>query len=826
MSPSSKAPNDSTQSTSGRADSSRDNATGRDEFVGSAREDFAVGFRIARAKVLDLWRRNDTRRQRALYALLAVLILPGVVVFVQQGYTLGVSSRDGVAFPVVEGARNLLLPGMVAGAILGGVGAAQSFARDSIRPLLLTSASTRAIVVGNVLYLLGTWLVPLSFIFVVVIAYAVGAQTPLFPVALALAVLPVLLLTLLVGLTLAYLLWLGIERLGLPEQVRKLLTAVLSLVVFVFAFAGGFLSGQMTGEPGEQIPTGDPLTPVGWYADLLFVGSPVGESLGVRTAVAAVLVLGATVLVFAAQVRIAPAFWYATPSDRGDDEQADDGRGHPELGVTPSERLGRTRGLTARSQTLRVAAGYIRSVRRRPDQYVYLFYYLFPVLAVVVPLSFEGQRAFGPAVGLSLVVLGIWLAGAIFCLNPLGTEGAMLSQLVLAETPPRTFVHARLLAGVGTGFVLVVAGLSLFVVTAVEVLAPFEPLFSTQVAALVGGFFLALVFLSSAFALGIGSALPKFETIEVFDSVETLAPSVVAALVHGGLTLVLTVVSIAVALLAGSPESPLSTPARLGTVALFASFIFVVADGSRRYAITRLGGYGRDRDRTDRLFVVYAAVALATLSFAVGQSLGLSVAFLVGPDWPLEVLVPVLFIVEYLGYALVAVGFLYATRRGVAYLDLGVPSVREAGIVVVGVLVSLAVWASGLVIISGLGLPAADHTLFSADETDPRLLLALVPLLLFVNGPVEELLYRNVLQKYLRESFSTTVAVGLTSLIFALVHVPAYLTADPLAIAVTLGLLFALSCLWGYIYVRTGSLFVVAAIHGLYNAILVAGVSI
>ena len=792
--------------------------------AGSAREDFIVGFRIARAEVLDLWRRNDSRRQRAIYALLALLILPGVVIFVQQGYNLGVSSRDGVTFPVVEGARNLLLPGMIIGSILGGIGAVQSFARDSVRPLLLTSASTRAIVVGNVLYLLGTWLVPLSFMFVVAVAYAVGAQTPLFPVALALALLPVLLLTLLVGLTLAYLLWLGIERLGLPEQVRKLLTAVLSLVVFVFAFAGGFLSGQVTGDPGDQIPTGDPLTPVGWYADLLFVGSPVAESPGIRTAVAAVLVLGLIPLVFAAQVRIAPAFWYATPSDTGDDEKAADSRGRPDFDVAPSERLGRTRGLTARSQTLRIAAGYVKSARRRPDQYVYLFYYLFPVLAVVVPLSFEGQRALGPAIGLSLVVLGIWLAGAIFCLNPLGTEGAMLSQLVLADTSARTFVHARLLAGIGTGFVLVVAGLSVFGATAGGILGPLEPLFAPQLVVLVSGFLLALVVLSSSFALGIGSALPKFETIEVFDSIETLAPSVVAALVHGGLTLFLMVFSIAVAFLAGSPESPLSTPARLGTLALFAAFLVVLADGSRRYAITRLGGYGRDGHRPDRLFVVYAAVALAALSFAIGQSLGLSVAFLAGQNWSLEVLLPVLFVIEYLGYVLVGVGFLYATQRGVAYLDLDAPSVRDAGIVVAGVLVSLAVWAAGLVVISGLGLPAADHTLFRAEEADPRLLLALVPLLLFVNGPVEELLYRNVIQKYLQESFSTTIAVVLASLIFALVHVPAYLTADLLAIAVTLGLLFVLSCLWGYIYARTGSLFVVAAIHGLYNAILVAGV--
>jgi membrane protease YdiL (CAAX protease family) len=134
---------------------------------------------------------------------------------------------------------------------------------------------------------------------------------------------------------------------------------------------------------------------------------------------------------------------------------------------------------------------------------------------------------------------------------------------------------------------------------------------------------------------------------------------------------------------------------------------------------------------------------------------------------------------------------------------------------------SLVIWAVGTATITGLGLPAADHALFDpTDDANPSLLLLLVPLVLFVNGPVEELLYRNVVQKYLAERFNTLTAVGIASVIFALAHLPAYFTANPAGIVVTLGLLFVVSCLWGALYAHTRSLVVVSAIHGLYNAVL------
>lgn len=790
---------------------------GGDTQRGNWRADFVVGVRIARAQIRDVVRRNaSTRREQAILGLIALFGFPVLLFSIQQGYAVGVLTRDGVDAPVVETARNLLVPGLVVLGVFGGLGAAQSLARDSVRPLLLTGAPTRAVVLGKLLYLFATWVLPLGLGLVVTLAYSVGAGTPLFVLAVLVAGLPVLVLALLLGLSLAYLLWLGVELLGLPEWARRIVTASISLVAFLAAFGVGILSGQTTAV--GTLPTGDPVTPLGWYADLLFVGSPMAEPIRVRSVVAGIVVAGAIPLVFGGLVRLAPKYWYATPERA---ETADTSDGVPVFERTPSETIGRisaTDGgsvgsLLAHSRAFRATLGHVRNGSRRPDQYVYLFYYLFPVVAVVLPQAVESPGDLPIALGAATILLGVWFAGGVFCLNPLGVEGAMLSQLVLAAVPAKTFVHGRLLAGLVVGIPFALVGVLL--------LGAFLPVVTPGVAVVGTVLALGVVVTSAAFALGIGSVLPKFETTEVFDSVETLAPSIIAAIIHGAITLALTIAGLGVTVLIALPESTLAASERLVLGGGFIMTVVTLADGSRRYAIARFRDYGRPVARPGRPFTVYFALGLAVLAFILGQAVALGVVLLLGVDVSVGLLVPVLFVVEYLGYALVAVGFVYVTHRGWSYFDFAWPSGRELGYVAGGVVGSLVIWAVGTAAITGLGLPAADHALFDpTDDTDPSLLLLLIPLVLFVNGPVEELLYRNVVQKYLAERFSTLTAVGIASAIFALAHLPAYFTANPAEIGVTLGLLFVVSCLWGAFYAHTRSLVVVSAIHGLYNAVL------
>lgn len=788
-------------------------------WIRSLRTDLAVGMAIARGEIRDRFRRTTrSRRKRALFAFIAVFAVPGIVLFVQQAYAVGVLTRDGVGFPVVAAARNLLVPGMSILAVVAGLEAVQQLGDESVRSLVLTSASTRAIVIGKVLSLLASWLVLFAMGFSLVFAYAAGARTPLFVLSIIVAGLPIFVLVLLTGLALGYLLWLGVDRIGLSESLQQLLTATLYIVVLGGVYAGSSFLGEGAADGGlrELLPTGEPLVPIGWYADLFFLGSPMEPTLGLQTAGAVCIVLVSTVVVFGLVVRLAPRYWYATPTES---ETADaDDQGQPaEFDGTPSEGIGRTAdSVFGRSRTLRAMLAYTRSSARDPGQFVYLFYYLFPVAPVLAQQAVGNPGLFPTTVGATLIVLGVWLAGGVFCLNPLGAEGTMLSQLVLAPAPAETFVHARLLAGTLLGLLISVSGLAIVTVT--------TPVVTPTLAVLGLGFLACTVLASAAFALGIGSVLPKFEAVEIFESVETLAPSIFAAVIHGFVAALLLGTGLAGTVAVGWAESPLSIPARIGVVGLFVATVGILADGSRRYAAARLRDYGRAAVQTDRPFAIYTALALAVFAFLFGQAISLTVIFLLGVELPQGIFIPLLFVAEYLGYALVAVGFLYVTHRGLVYLDIRRPSPRELGIVAGGVVLSFGLWAAGSVLISELGLPAADHAAFDAEEDgSPALLLTLIPLMLLVNGPVEELLYRNVIQKFLTERFSRTVAIAVASTVFALAHVPAYFTAGVGPLVVTLSLLFVVSTLWGGIYAWTESLFVVSAIHGLYNALLVFG---
>lgn len=807
----------------------------------SLRSDLRVAGKIASAQLRDLIRRNDTRRQRAVLVLVGLFVAPIWLSFVQQGYTLGVETREGVSGDVLAIARNGLLPAMAVVALFGALGSAQSLARDAVRPLLLTSASTRAIVIGKVCYLLGTWFVAVFFVAVPVVSYAIGARAPLFLVALVVGLVPLLVLTMTVGLTGAYLLWLGIERLGLPDTARRLITASLSVVAFFVAFGFGISLGR-TGEGGLNLPTGDPATPLGWYADILFLGSPVAVSLGARTIFAVGIVLLALPVSFGLLIRIAPAYWYATPgnttkisgtleesdypaggTDTLSDTSAADSHA-PSTAQSPSTSIGRDGRFAGRSPTLRAAIGYVKTARRQPDQFVFLFYYLFPVAALLIPLWIASQAAIPFAIGISLIMVGIWFAGGVFCLNPLGTEGTMLSQLVLAKRPAKTFIHGRLVAGLALGAVIAVLGAIVTTLGLLSLVSARPTTLQAVALAGLGPLLLATLLVTSAcFAVGIGAVLPKFETTEVFDSVEALAPSFIAAIIHGLVILGLTVGGVIVALVLTPGVAPSPTPAIAGfAVVLFGTTTLALADGSRRYAIARLRDYGHE-PTLDRPFGIYASIGLAVCALLLGQSLALAVLAVVGFQAAVEVLLPLLFVVEYLGAVIVALGFLLLTRRGLAYLDLHWPTAREFGYITAGVIGMFALWAAASAVIAGLGLPSAEHTLIDAEDGDPRLLLLLVPLVVVINGPVEELLYRNVIQKYLAERFSTSVAIVIASVVFALVHIPAYLAADVAGIAVTLVLLCSLSVLLGGLYARTQSLFVVAAVHGLYNAVLLVG---
>ncbi|SDD22233.1 CPBP family intramembrane glutamic endopeptidase [Natrinema hispanicum] len=173
-----------------------------------------------------------------------------------------------------------------------------------------------------------------------------------------------------------------------------------------------------------------------------------------------------------------------------------------------------------------------------------------------------------------------------------------------------------------------------------------------------------------------------------------------------------------------------------------------------------------------------------------------------------------------LGTVLVVGAFLKVTDRDLSFIDLRRPTLRDIVWIVGGIIVLFGVLYAISLSMQATGVESADHATTQNAEKAPEMLLVLIPLAILVIGPFEELLYRNVIQKSLYETFSRAGAVVVASVIFAAVHVLAYSTAGLGAVIASLGTIFGLSIVLGVIYERTDNLVMPALVHGIYNAVV------
>lgn len=230
-------------------------------------------------------------------------------------------------------------------------------------------------------------------------------------------------------------------------------------------------------------------------------------------------------------------------------------------------------------------------------------------------------------------------------------------------------------------------------------------------------------------------------------------------------------------------------------------------------------------ERSSPLALVGSMAILGTAGLLVGFLIGLIAFSLLGAVVSLSVtgaLGQLVFSIgTYLGVA--AVGGLYLLKHELplSYVRLYMPSVRDLLWAVGTVLILLVLALAIPVLITRLGLPVTDHGITDSIKANPMIALMSIPLSLLVIGPAEEFLYRGVIQTRLAETFDTTAAVAIAALIFAVVHVLAYL--DPANIGGTLVTVFVillpLGAILGAVYAYTENLFVPALAHGVYNAL-------
>lgn len=227
-----------------------------------------------------------------------------------------------------------------------------------------------------------------------------------------------------------------------------------------------------------------------------------------------------------------------------------------------------------------------------------------------------------------------------------------------------------------------------------------------------------------------------------------------------------------------------------------------------------------------KLRAVLVAFALAVLGFLLAVPVGFVVAnayVTVTGNEIGDVALLGLSLISLQGIAFPLTAWLYVRRRGVGwdYVPASFPDGSDLKYVVGAYIGSFAALYAISVVLTLTSTEAATNTGATTALENPEIIPYMIVLNLLLIGPGEELLFRGVLQKRLRERFAAWPSIILASMAFAPLHIFA-LSGSLSAAAVTIGILFVPSIAFGYIYERTGNIVVPALAHGLYNATLFA----
>jgi hypothetical protein len=174
-------------------------------------------------------------------------------------------------------------------------------------------------------------------------------------------------------------------------------------------------------------------------------------------------------------------------------------------------------------------------------------------------------------------------------------------------------------------------------------------------------------------------------------------------------------------------------------------------------------------------------------------------------------------------FAVVGIAYLRFRPVSINY-DLRWPTLRDGGWILGGLAAIVIASLLTELVVSLFGSGSATNISNAAAVENPVFIYSvfLVGNLLFI-APIEEFLFRGVIQGRLRESFGALTAISITAIGFGLTHIPSYWFggSDLLSVGVwgaVLGI-SATGFVLGYVYERTNSLLTVSIIHGLVNTI-------
>jgi hypothetical protein len=217
--------------------------------------------------------------------------------------------------------------------------------------------------------------------------------------------------------------------------------------------------------------------------------------------------------------------------------------------------------------------------------------------------------------------------------------------------------------------------------------------------------------------------------------------------------------------------------------------------------------------------IVAVLLALFAASAVTAPLVALAVrAGLVAPDTTAWQLLRT--VVQFAGFLAAALGYLALTDQW-DLLRYSRPTLRESSVVVVAAAGLLALQYGSLFVLSRAGLATGQNQAVVPAGDPVTYYLAMVLVSLVIVGPVEEVLFRGVVQGGLRRAFTAAPSILVAGGLFGVIHLVGVQGTGAerwayVAIAAGLG------CVLGYLYERTENLLVPGLAHGAYNATIYA----
>lgn len=155
-------------------------------------------------------------------------------------------------------------------------------------------------------------------------------------------------------------------------------------------------------------------------------------------------------------------------------------------------------------------------------------------------------------------------------------------------------------------------------------------------------------------------------------------------------------------------------------------------------------------------------------------------------------------------------------------IDVHKPSLRAVVFAGFVVLVSIVIRVGSSILVSTTKTDTSSHSVVDAGPPEGMLLLFVVIGVVIAGPLIEEIVFRGILQRFLSYKTGSTLAILITSSVFAAAHIPSYGGTLAVATLVPIATIFIDSTLWGILYDRTGNVTIPFIAHGSMNGLAMA----